>query len=118
MSDLSTTYLGLSLKNPLVVSASPLTEDIENIKKMEAAGADALELNIYFLPTDPLMPGEKLERIYLDLVQAVKRRLRIPLAVKIGPYFSSTIYMARRFEQAGADALVLFNRFYQPDFDL
>ncbi len=211
MIDLSTTYLGLKLKNPLVVSDSPLTEDIENVKKMEsagagaivmhslfeeqitmesheldrhlsqgedsyaeslsyfpdmakynlgpegyldhirqikktikipvigslngvstgtwknwadyaqkieAAGADAIELNIYFIPTDPQLSGEQIERLYLDLVRAVKQRLHIPLSVKIGPYFSSTLHMARRLEQAGADGLVLFNRFYQPDFDL
>jgi dihydroorotate dehydrogenase (fumarate) len=64
------------------------------------------------------MTGEQVEQMYLSLVQAVKSRLRIPLAVKIGPYFSSMIHMAMRFAQAGADSLVLFNRFYQPDFDL
>src|SRR4051812_22516756 len=207
MIDLSTTYLGLALKNPLVVSASPLTEQIENIRfmeeagaaavvmhslfeeqitlesheldrhlaqgaesyseslsyfpelasynlgpqgyvehvrrakeavkipiigslngvstgtwtnwvdyaqKIEAAGADALELNIYFIPANPEMTGGQVETMYLDLVRAVKSRLRIPLAVKIGPYFTSMIYMARRLQQAGADGLVLFNRFYQP----
>jgi dihydroorotate dehydrogenase (fumarate) len=211
MIDLTTTYLGLPLRSPLVVSASPLTEDIENIKRMEQAGAaavvmhslfeeqitlesreldchlsqgaesfpealtyfpemagynldpelytehvrrakeavripiigslngvstgtwtnwvdyarkiedagaDALELNIYFIPTDPEMTGEQVEQMYLDLVRSVKSRLRIPLAVKIGPYFSSMIHAAIRFAQAGADGLVLFNRFYQPDFDL
>jgi dihydroorotate dehydrogenase (fumarate) len=211
MIDLRTTYLGLELKSPVVVSASPLTEDIENIKRMEEsgaaavvmhslfeeqitlesreldshlsqgaesfaeslsyfpdlasynfgpeaylehlrkarasvkipiigslngvstgtwtnwvdyarkieeAGADALELNIYFIATDPLTTGEQIERMYLDLVQSVRRRLRIPLAVKIGPYFSSLPYMAQRLAQAGADGIVLFNRFYQPDFDL
>ena len=211
MIDLTTTYLGLKLKNPLVVSASPLTENLENIRRMEEAGAaavvmhslfeeqitlesheldrhlchgaesfaesltyfpemdsynlgpenyvehvrrakqavkipiigslngvsmgtwtnwidyarkiedagaDALELNVYFIPTDPEMNGEHVEQLYCQLVGAVKRHLRIPLAVKIGPYFSSMIYMGRKLEQAGADALVLFNRFYQPDFDL
>jgi dihydroorotate dehydrogenase (fumarate) len=211
MIDLRTTYLGLELRSPLVVSASPLTEDLKNIKLMEEAGAgaivmhslfeeqitlesreldchlsqgaesyaesvtyfpdldgynlgpegyvehlrrakesvripvigslngvstgtwtnwvdyatrieeagaDALELNIYFIPTDPKMTGEQVEGMYLDLVRSVKSRVRIPLAVKIGPYFSSMIHMAQRFVQAGADGLVLFNRFYQPDFDL
>ena len=211
MIDLTTKYLGLDLKNPLVVSASPLSEKIENLvsmeragaaavvmhslfeeqitlesreldthlsqgaesysesltyfpelngynlgpesyvehvrkakeavkipiigslngvstgtwtnwvdyaQKIEAAGADALELNIYFIPTNPEVSGEDLEKMYLELVRAVKSRLRIPLAVKVGPYFTSMIHMARRFEQAGANALVLFNRFYQPDFDL
>jgi dihydroorotate dehydrogenase (fumarate) len=100
------------------VSTGTWTNWADYAQKIEAAGADALELNLYFIPTDPQMSGEQLEQLYLDLVQAVKGRLRIPLAVKVGPYFSSTIHMARRLEQAGADGLVLFNRFYQPDFDL
>ena len=211
MPDLSTRYLGFNLKNPLVVSASPLTEDLDNIKRMEDegaaaivmhslfeeqitlqsqeldchlshgaesypesltyfpemssynlgpeeylnhlsrakksvnipifgslngvstgtwtnwvefarkiqdAGADGLELNLYFLPTDPTLTGQQIEDMYCDLVRAVKKNLRIPLAVKIGPYFSSMSNMACRLEQAGADALVLFNRFYQPDIEL
>ena len=208
MTDLSTTYLGLKLKNPLVVSASPLCEEIGNIrrmedagaaavvlhslfeeqialesrdldrslsagtesfaesltyfpdmtsynlgpegylehirkakaavsipiigslngvstggwieyaKKIEAAGADALELNIFHLPTDPEMTGEEVERMYCDLAAHVKASVRIPLAVKLSLYFSSMVNMARRLDQAGVNALVLFNRFYQPDFDL
>jgi dihydroorotate dehydrogenase (fumarate) len=211
MIDLTTTYLGLQLKSPLVASSSPLTENIDNIKALEEAGAaaivmhslfeeqitleaqeldchlsrgaesysesltyfpdmgnynlgpegylrhlrrareavrvpiiaslngvstgtwtnwidyarkiedegaDALELNIYFLATDELITGQQVEFMYLNLVEAVKEKLGIPLAVKVGPYFSSMMYMGRQFEQAGADALVLFNRFYQPDFDL
>src|ERR1051326_2409414 len=211
MIDLSTKYLGLELRNPLVVSASPLTEEIENIKRMEKAGAaavvmhsqfeeqitlesneldchlcrgaesyaeslsffpemdsynlgpegylkhlrrakdavnipiigslngvstgtwtnwidyarrieeagaDALELNIYFIPTDPEMTGQHVEELYCRLVASVKQSLKIPLAVKIGPFFSSMMHMGRRLEKAGADSLVLFNRFYQPDFDL
>jgi dihydroorotate dehydrogenase (fumarate) len=211
MIDLTTTYLGLKLRNPLVASASPLTESMDNIKaldeagagaivmhslfeeqitlesqeldchlsqgaesysesltyfpdmgnynlgpegyvahlrrakaavqipvigslngvstgtwsnwidyarKIEDTGADALELNIYFIPTDPQMTGQQIEAMYLELVEAVRKRVHIPLAVKVGPYFSSMMHMGRRFEAAGADALVLFNRFYQPDFDL
>jgi dihydroorotate dehydrogenase (fumarate) len=208
MIDLKTTYLGLDLKNPLVVAPSPLCEEIDNIrqmedagaaavvlhslfeeqitlesyqlddsleagsesfaeslsyfpdmtdynlgpegyldhirkakaavdipiiaslngastegwiryaKKMEEAGADALELNIYYLPTDPDMPAAEVEQIYYDLVAEVKARVRIPLAVKIGPAFSSPGNAAQRLDESGADALVLFNRFYQPDFDL
>jgi dihydroorotate dehydrogenase (fumarate) len=208
MTDLSTTYLGLKLKNPLVVSASPLCEEIDNLrrmedagaaavvlhslfeeqialesrdldrslsagtesfaesltyfpdmtsynlgpegylehirkakaavsipiigslngvstggwieyaKKIEAAGADALELNIFHLPTDPEMTGEEVERMYCDLAAHVKASVRIPLAVKLSLYFSSMVNMARRLDQAGVNALVLFNRFYQPDFDL
>ena len=206
--DLGTQYLGLQLKNPLVASASPLCEDVANIRRMEdagaaavvlhslfeeqidleseeldraisaaeergpeaishfpdmtgynlgpegylkhirkckeavsipivaslngvskggwvtyakemqQAGADALELNIYYIPTDAEMTGAAVEQNYIDLVREVKSNLRIPVAVKLGPYFSSMGNMARRLDAAGADALVLFNRFYQPDFDL
>jgi dihydroorotate dehydrogenase (fumarate) len=208
MVDLTTKYLGMTLKNPLVVSASPLSEDLGNIrrmedsgasavvlpslfeeqihvesntldrflsqgtesfaesltyipnmpgyhlgpdgylehlrkakqaakipiigslngsstggwvgyaKKIEEAGADALELNIYFISTDIEMSGAQVEQMYVDLVAQVKASIRIPVAVKIGAYFSSLPNTARRLDQAGADALVLFNRFYQPDFDL
>ncbi|HXW13637.1 MAG TPA: dihydroorotate dehydrogenase-like protein [Terriglobia bacterium] len=208
MIDLTTKYLGMTLKNPLVVSASPLSADVGNIrrmedsgasavvlpslfeeqiqvesntldhflwqgtesyaesltympdmegyklgpdgylehlrrskqavkipiigslngvstggwvgyaKKIEEAGADALELNIYFIPTDVEMSGGQVEQMYVDLVSKVKASVSIPVAVKIGPYFSSLPNMARRLDQAGANALVLFNRFYQPDFDL
>ena len=208
MTDLSTTYLGLKLKNPLVVSASPLSEEIGNIrrmedagaaavvlhslfeeqiavdsreldrslsagtesfaesltyfpdmttynlgpegylehlrkakaavsipiigslngvstggwieyaKKIEEAGADALELNIFHIPTDPEMNGEQVERMYLELAANVKASVRIPLAVKLSLYFSSMVNMARRLDQVGVNGLVLFNRFYQPDFDL
>lgn len=85
---------------------------------IEEAGADALELNLYYIPTDPLLTGEAVEQMYLDVVREVRRIVRLPLAVKIGPYFSSLPNMAQRLVEAGADGLVLFNRFYQPDLDL
>jgi dihydroorotate dehydrogenase (fumarate) len=206
--DLSTTYLGLNLKNPLVPSASPMCESVANIRRMEdmgasavvlhslfeeqievesleldrylsqaeevgaealsqfpnmlgynrgpegylkhvrnakeavsipviaslngvstggwlkyakeiqQAGADALELNIYYIATDPAVTAEEVERQYCDLLRAVKAAVHIPVAVKLGPYFSSMANMARKLEAAGAGGLVLFNRFYQPDFDL
>jgi dihydroorotate dehydrogenase (fumarate) len=208
MIDLSTSYLGLTLKNPLVVSASPLCEDIGNIRRMEdsgasavvlhslfeeqinleshdldrylsrgtesfaesltyfpdmtaynlgpdgylehlrrakaavgipvvgslngvstggwiryarlieMAGADALELNVYHIPTDPGMTGAQVEQMYVDLVRDVKASVGIPVAVKLGHFFSAFANLARRLDGAGADALVLFNRFYQPGFDL
>ena len=208
MIDLTTKYLGLTLKNPLVVSASPLSEDLGNIRRMEdsgaaaivlpslfeeqihvdsnnldrflwqgtensaeaqsffpdmtgynlgpdgylehvrkakqatgipiigslngsstggwidyakriqEAGADALELNVYFIPTDTCMTGDQVEQVYVDLIAQVRASIHIPMAVKIGAYFSSLPNVAQRFEQAGAGALVLFNRFYQSDFDL
>jgi dihydroorotate dehydrogenase (fumarate) len=206
--DLSTTYLGLKLKNPLVASSSPMCEDVGNIrrmedagaaavvlhslfeeqiayeseeldrfieagndvgpestshfpemtgrvmgadtylshivkckqavkipviaslngttgggwlsyaKQMEQAGADALELNIYHISVDPDVTSEQVERRYIELVKAVKAEVRIPVAVKLGPYFSSMPNMARQLDAAGANGLVLFNRFYQPDYDL
>ena len=208
MTDLTTTYLGLNLKNPLVASASPLCEHLDNIKRMEdagagavvlhslfeeqimfesnhldrflthgtesfaeslsyfpdlgnyklgpdgyldhvrrakaavgipvigslngvstggwiryakmiqEAGADALELNVYYIPTDPEMTSTQVEQMYLDLVRDVKATLKIPVAVKLGHAFTAIANLVRRLDQAGADGLVLFNRFYQPDFDL
>jgi dihydroorotate dehydrogenase (fumarate) len=206
--DLSTTYLGLKLKNPLMISACPLTADVERLKRLEQAGAaaavlpslfeeqiefegteleearergsesyaehapwypepadyhtgteqyletiakakktlrmpiiaslngasrggwvryakmmqdagaDALELNIYFVAADVIMTGRDVEARYLDLVGHVKESISIPLAVKVGPYFSSMGHMGAQLVEAGADGLVLFNRFYQPDIDL
>ena len=208
MTDLSSGYLGLQLRNPLVASASPLAKDLANLRKMEdsgaaavvlhslfeeqitaeehsldrllsegtesyaealsyfpelpsygmgpdaylehirkakqavripiigslngvstggwiryaheieQAGADALELNIYFLPTSLEIEGREIEANYCDLVEAIKSKVRIPVAVKLAPFFTSMANMAFRLDRAGADALVLFNRFYQPDFDL
>ncbi|MCJ7584329.1 MAG: dihydroorotate dehydrogenase-like protein [Anaerolineales bacterium] len=208
MVDLTTTYLGLKLKNPLVASASPLSEHVETVrqleeagiaaivmyslfeeqiihesleldhyleyrkdsspeaitylpdvgryslgsdayinqlrrlkkavsipiigslngvstggwidyaKKIEDAGADALELNIYYLPFDPELSSTKLEDTYAQLVSDIKARIKIPLAVKLGPYFTGMASVCRRLAEVGADGLVLFNRFYQPDFEL
>lgn len=206
--DLSTTYLGLKLRTPLVPSASPLSEEVENIKRMEdagasavviyslfeeqlrrdrielahhldagtnsfaealtyfpepeelklgpeeylkhiarakaavdipviaslngsspggwtdyakqieQAGADALELNIYYIPTDMTLTGAAVEQTYIDILKAVKAQVKIPVAVKLSPFFSNFANMAKRLDDAGADGLVLFNRFYQPDINL
>ena len=208
MIDLSTTYLGLKLRNPLVPSASPLSRDLETPRRLEEAGAaaivleslfeeeilhdqhelhwhtaqmtevfaeslswlpehdryevygedylerlyqlkktlgipviaslngatrggwtrfaamfqeagaDAIELNIYFLATDPGETGAEVEQRYLDILNAVRAAVTIPVAVKLSPFFSAFAHMARRLDQGGADGLVLFNRFYQPDIDL
>jgi dihydroorotate dehydrogenase (fumarate) len=91
---------------------------IRYAREIEEAGADALELNIYFLPTSLEIEGREIEANYCDLVEAVKSKVSIPVAVKLAPYFTSMANMAFRLDRAGADALVLFNRFYQPDFDL
>ncbi len=206
--DLTTKYLGLTLRSPLVASASPLSEEIGNIKKledagigaivlyslfeeqirleqeeynfhtthgtdafaeslsyfpeiddyklgpelylehiqkakaavsvpiiaslngsslggwtsyakeMENAGADAIELNIYNIPTNADMTGTQVEQQYIDILKAVKSAVKIPVALKLSPYFSNFSNVAKRFDEAGANALVLFNRFYQPDIDL
>lgn len=91
---------------------------IRYAKLIEEAGADGLELNVYYMPTDPELTSARVEQMYADLVSHVKASIHIPVAVKLGPFFSAIPNMARRLDGAGADALVLFNRFYQPDFDL
>src|SRR3989339_2103434 len=206
--DLSTTYMGLKLKNPIVPSASPLSQSVDTVKALEdagaaaivcyslfeeqinhesgeldhyltyhadsyaealnyfpepeefrltpiqyldhianlkksvsipvigslngvstggwvkyaqnieQAGADALELNVYYIPADPKVSGTEIENMYVDVVKEIKKTVKIPVAVKLSPFFTSMSNMAERLDEAGADALVLFNRFYQPDFDL
>lgn len=105
---------------PIIASLNGTSEGgwIRYATLMQEAGADALELNIYFVPADPEMSSRDVESQYLDLVAAVKQSVSIPLAVKVGPAFSSVPSMAERLAEAGADGLVLFNRFLQPDIDL
>ena len=91
---------------------------IEFAKKMQQAGTDALELNIFYVPTDPALSGVQVERMYVDLVRDVKASVSIPVAVKLGHAFSALANLARHLDVVGADGLVLFNRFYLPDFDL
>jgi dihydroorotate dehydrogenase (fumarate) len=91
---------------------------IDYARKIQQAGADGLELNIYYIPTDPKMGGAAVEQMYLDVLRDVKKSVTIPVAMKLSPYFSATANMAQRLAEAGANALVLFNRFYQPDLDL
>lgn len=91
---------------------------IKHARLIEEAGADALELNIYYLPTNPSLSGAAVEELYLEALRSVKQEVSIPVAVKLNPYFSSIPHMAGRLAEARADGLVLFNRFYQPDFDL
>lgn len=208
MIDTTARYLGLALKSPLVASASPLCESVDNIRKLEdsgvaaivlpslfeeqlvlesqaidfdlsrgaesfpealnyfpdmstynlgpegylelvrrakesvsipviaslngispggwthyarlmaQAGADAIELNIYWIVTDPTLSGAEVERSYCELVREVKACVAIPVAVKLSPFFSAMAHMGMELDRAGADALVLFNRFYQPEFDI
>lgn len=109
-----------SVNIPLIGSLNGTTPGkwVKFAKEIEAAGADALELNLYSLPTDLDISGAEIEQNDLDVVKAVKEAISIPIAVKLSPYFSNMANMAKRFDEAGANALVLFNRFYQPDIDL
>ena len=91
---------------------------MEYAKKIEAAGADALELNVYYIPTDPRLTGADVEDRYAEILHTVKQSVRIPVAMKLSPFFSSFAHTAQRLVTVGADGLVLFNRFYQPDIDL
>src|SRR5499425_3750784 len=182
--DLTTNYLGLSLRSPLVPSASPLSEKMDNVRQMEQAGAsavvfyslfeeeidavapecrvgpttyleniaqakrtvgipviaslncttlggwlsyarriteagaDALELNIYKIPTRSEVSGSTIENIYIETVRSIRAATKIPLAIKLSPYFSSFANMAISLDDLNVDGLVLFNRFYQPDIDL
>nr|MCU0529848.1 dihydroorotate dehydrogenase-like protein [Cyanobium sp. Prado107] len=91
---------------------------VETARRIEAAGAHALELNIYDLPTDPELSSEAIENQVEEIVREVRAEVRLPLAVKLSPFFTNLRAMARRLAAAGADGLVLFNRFYQPDIDI
>ncbi len=105
---------------PIIGSLNGMTSEgwIDYAGQIEQAGARALELNIFMIPTDPRVSGLQVENSYLEIVRAVKESVTIPVAVKMNPFFSSIANVARKLEEAGADGLVLFNRFIQPDFDL
>ncbi len=105
---------------PVIASLNAVTPDgwTDYAVKLEQAGAAALELNLHFIPADLTLSGQDVEARYLDAVRAVRGAVKVPVAVKLSPYFSSFGHMAQRLVAAGADGLVLFNRFYQPDFDL
>ena len=109
-----------AVKIPIIASLNGSSAGgwTEYAKKIQQAGADALELNIYFIPTDPDLTGAAVEDRTLEIVKAVKSAVTFPVAVKISPFFSNTANMAKKLDQAGADGLVLFNRFYQPDIDI
>jgi dihydroorotate dehydrogenase (fumarate) len=105
---------------PVIASLNGITSEgwIEYSKQIEQAGADALEINIFFIPGDVHVSSSEVEHRYLNIITEVRNTVKIPIAVKLNPYFSSTGNMAFRMQKAGADGLVLFNRFYQPDFDI
>lgn len=108
------------VKIPIIASLNGITNEgwIDYSRMMEQAGADGIEVNIFFIPTDPGMSSSEVEHRYLNIIESIKRSVKIPVAVKLNPYFSAMGNMSLRMQDAGADALVLFNRFYQPDFDI
>jgi dihydroorotate dehydrogenase (fumarate) len=109
-----------SLQIPVMASLNGVSPGawVEHASLLEEAGADALELNVYYVSSSPGLGGSEVEERYLELVRSVRQSIGIPLAVKLSPYFSSVANLARQLVEAGADGLVLFNRFYQPDLDL
>lgn len=109
-----------ALSIPVIGSLNGISSGgwISYAKKIEEAGADALELNIYYIPTDPKLTSQEVEERYLDILQTVKRSISIPVAMKLSPFFSAMGNMAHRLDAAGVNGLVLFNRFYQPDINL
>ncbi|MDO8940415.1 MAG: dihydroorotate dehydrogenase-like protein [Methylicorpusculum sp.] len=109
-----------ALDIPVIASLNGVSLDgwIDHGKLLQEAGADALELNVYYLSSSIEESGEAIESRYVELLKALRRKVSIPIAMKISPYFSSPAHFIRRLDQAGADGVVLFNRFYQPDIDL
>jgi len=109
-----------ALDIPIIGSLNGITNEgwIDYAKNMEEAGAHGIELNVYYIPTDMNISGQEVEQRYLEILQHVKQAVSIPVAMKMSAYFSSLGHIAKQFNDAGADALVLFNRFYQPDFDI
>jgi dihydroorotate dehydrogenase (fumarate) len=109
-----------AVKMPIIASLNGSSAGgwTQYAKGIQEAGADALELNIYYIPTDMSLTSSQVEKNYLDILKAVKSTVTIPVAVKLSPFFTNFANMAKRLDQAGANGLVLFNRFYQPDIDL
>jgi dihydroorotate dehydrogenase (fumarate) len=109
-----------TVKIPIIASLNGSTIGgwTEYAKEMEKAGADAIELNVYYIPTDMSLSGANVEQTYIDILRSVKSAINVPVAIKLSPFFSNMANMAQRLDDAGANALVLFNRFYQPDLDL
>jgi dihydroorotate dehydrogenase (fumarate) len=108
------------VKIPIIASLNGITNQgwVDYSKQMEWAGADGIEVNIFFIPGDITMSSAEVEHRYLNIIDAIRQSVNIPVAVKLNPYFSAMGNMSIRMQHAGADALVLFNRFYQPDFNI
>jgi dihydroorotate dehydrogenase (fumarate) len=109
-----------SVSIPIIGSINGVTDGgwVEYAKLIEQAGADALELNVYYIPTDVNMTSDDIEQTYFDIVKDVRNQVKIPIAVKLSPFFTSIPNVALRLEKIGVNGLVLFNRFYQPDINL
>jgi len=109
-----------AVKIPIIASlnCSSLGGWVEYASQIQQAGADAMEMNLYYIPTDVEQAAAEVEQSYLDVLTAVKQEVKIPVAMKLSPFFSNMANMAKRLDDAGADALILFNRFYQPDINL
>jgi dihydroorotate dehydrogenase (fumarate) len=109
-----------SVDIPIIASLNGVSDGgwLQYARLMEEAGADAIELNIYSLETDPAVSGAEIEQGYIDLARHLKRSIRIPLSVKLSPFFSAPANIGVRLDEARVDGIVLFNRFYQPDFDI
>lgn len=105
---------------PIIGSINGVTNGgwVDYAKKIEQAGADALELNVYYIPTDPNLSSDDIEQIYFDIVKDVRNQIKIPIAVKLSPFFTALPNVAQRLDKMGVNGLVLFNRFYQPDINL
>jgi dihydroorotate dehydrogenase (fumarate) len=112
--------LKTALDIPVIASLNGTSHGgwVEYAKQIEQAGADAIELNTYYIAADPDTAGDEIERRYLSVLAAVANEVRIPVAMKLNPFISALAHFAKRLEEAGAAGLVLFNRFYQPDIDL
>jgi dihydroorotate dehydrogenase (fumarate) len=105
---------------PIIGSLNGITPGgwVQHARKMEQAGADAIELNVYYIPTDPTIPSAEVENRYVEILNEVKKTVKIPVAMKLSPFISSLSHFAHKLDVAGVNGLVLFNRFYQPDIDL
>lgn len=109
-----------SVDIPIIASLNGITPEgwIEYARQMQQAGADGLEINVFYIPADVLLDGRQVEMRYLEIIRMIRKTVHIPIAIKLNPYFSAMGSVACEMVKEGANGLVLFNRFYQPDFDI